>query len=272
MNNQQSDSARLPLALPVAGWGHALAAIKTEPDSRQPLPDILAALPANACHEVFAMVKGDSASMAGFAMMLALMLTGDAPCFFVRVAGRNGMLLYPAGLVELGLDPARCFNVHAPDLLSALRATADIARSGAAGAVLVEVEGNPRLLDLTASRRLALAAEKSGTLVLLLRSGAQATPSAAYSRWQVASAPSQPLLANAPGVPAFAVTLLRHRRMQAGRAARLIWNFEDQCFDEQDTITAPQRSGGEAASGRASALATGRAAAPHTQPRSSRAA
>jgi protein ImuA len=272
MNNKQSDSARLPLALPVAGWGHALATVRAEPDARQSLPDILAALPANACHEVFATLKGDRAPMAGFAMMLALMLAGDAPCFFVHVAGHNGMMLYPAGLAELGLDPARCFSVHAPDLLSALRATADIARSGAAGTVLVEVEGNPRLLDLTASRRLALAAEKSGTMVLLLRSAAHAAPSAAYSRWQIAPAPSQPLLANAPGAPAFNVTLLRHRRVQAGQAARLIWNFEDQCFDAQDTITAPQRSGGEAASGRASALVAGRAAAPHGQPRSSRAA
>jgi protein ImuA len=261
MNKLTSDSA----ALASAGWGHALvamggAAMGEADGARQSLADIIAALPANACHEVFASEQGDVASMMGFGAMLALMLAGDAPCFFVRPPRRDGMMLYPAGLAELGIDPARCFCVHAPDLLAALRATADIARSDAAGAVLVEVDGNPRLLDLTASRRLALAAEKSGTAVLLLRSGAREAASAAFSRWQVSSAPSIPLEANAPGGAAFAVTLLRHRRVAAGLEARLVWNFEERRFDEQPAITAPLREAGEAALGSVVPLAARRAA------------
>jgi protein ImuA len=258
MNKRASDSALLPHGLPVAGWGHALAAVgKGDIGARRSLPAILAALPANAVHEVYA-ARDDKAAMTGFGVMLALMLAGDKPCFFVRTQNRDGAMLYPPGLAALGLDPARCFTVHAPDLLSALRATADIARSGAAGAVLLDVEGNPRLLDLTASRRLALAAEKAGTVVLLLRSGAREAPSAAYSRWQISPMLSTPLLAEAPGGPAFAITLLRHRRMAAGQQAQLIWNGEDGQFEEQ---AAP-------ASGRAPALAARRA----VDPRASRAA
>jgi protein ImuA len=263
MNKKSSDSALLSHALPVAGWGHALAAMG-EWQGTQSLPRVVAALPANACHEVFAATKGDIAAMSGFGVMLAAMLSGDLPCFFVRPFRRNAGGLYPPGLAALGIDPSACFSVHAPDLLSALKATADIARSGAAGAVLVEIEGNPRLLDLTASRRLALAAEKSGTAVLLLRLGARQTVSAAYSRWQVASAPSTPLLAGAPGGPAFDVTLLRHRRMAAGQSARLIWNFQEQRFDEQDVAHSkqdgPQRVNGEAAFGAAFSMASRRAA------------
>lgn len=262
MNKKPSDSA--PLAS--AGWGHALAAMGEADDRRQSLSQIIAALPVNACHEVFAFSKGDVAAMMGFGAMVALMLAGDAPCFFVRPSRRDGMMLYPAGLAELGIDPARCYCVHAPDLLATLRATADIARSDAAGAVLVEVDGNPRLLDLTASRRLALAAEKSGTAVLLLRSGAREAASAAYSRWQVRATPSESLAANAPGGAAFAVTLLRHRRVAAGLQARLVWNFEERRFDEQPAITALQQKAGEAALGGVLPLAPRRAAGSRARP------
>ena len=269
MNNRTSDSVLPSLTLPDAGWGHALAALGKVKAEQRTLSDILSDLPTNACHEILGKDKGDAASLFGFGAMLAAMLSAtrpDAPCFFVRSLRRCGGQLYPPGLMELGLDPDRCFSVHAPDLLAALKATADIARSGVAGAVLVEIEGNPRLLDLTASRRLALAAEKSGTAVLLLRMGAREAPSAAYSRWQVASAPSTPLLANAPGGPAFNVTLLRHRRLAAGQSAQLIWNFNEQKFDEQFATQSLQRGSTEQTTfGRLFSLAARRAADPHTR-------
>lgn len=243
-------------------WGHALAS--PGETGWESLADILGGLPANACHEILGAAKGDEASLFGFGAMLATMLAREAPCFFVRPLRRGAGALYPLGLAGLGIDPARCFSVHAPDLLAALKATADIARSGAAGAVLVEVEGNPKLLDLTASRRLALAAEKAGTAVLLLRHGGRETVSAAYSRWRVASAPSTPLLAEAPGGPAFDITLLRHRRMAAGQSARLTWNLEELKFDEQDAASpkqdGPQRDDGKASFGAAFSLASRRAA------------
>ena len=276
MNKKPDDSALLsfalpPFNLPDAGWGHALARIGAGKPDRQSLSEIIADLPANACHEIMGEGKGDAASLFGFGVMLGAMLASrsgggreGAPCFFVRELRRGCGMLYPPGLVELGIDPAQCFSVHAPDLLAALKATADIARSGAAGAVLLEVEGNPRLLDLTASRRLALAAEKAGAAVLLLRSGAQESPSAAYSRWQVASAPSTPLLADAPGGPAFDIALLRHRRLAAGRTARLTWNPEEQKFDEQTVASprqdGPQREAGKAAFGSALSLVARRTA------------
>jgi protein ImuA len=300
MNKKSSDSIRQHL--PDAGWGHALAALGDAQAEQRSLADILAGLPVNACHEILGKDKGDAASLFGFGAMLAAMLSAarnDAPCFFVRPLRRGGGRLYPPGLAGLGIDPARCFSVHAPDLLAALKATADIARSGAAGAVLVEIEGNPRLLDLTASRRLALAAEKAGTAVLLLRMGAREAPGAAYSRWQVASASSFPdrltaingtsplphpttqnsypmggrvgewagaVAMDAPGPPTFDIRLLRHRRMAAGQSAQLTWNLKEQKFDEQFATQSPQRgSAGETTFGRLFSLAARRAADPHTR-------
>lgn len=269
MNNRTSDSILPSLTLPDAGWGHALAALGKAKAEQRSLSDILSGLPINACHEILGKDKGDAASLFGFGAMLAAMLSTkrpDAPCFFVRSLRRRGGQLYPPGLTELGLDPDRCFSVHTPDLLAALKATADIARSGAAGAVLVEIEGNPRLLDLTASRRLALSAEKSGTAVLLLRMGAREAPSAAYSRWQVASAPSTPLLADAPGGPTFNITMLRHRRLASGQSAQLIWNLNEQKFDEQFATQYPQSdSAGKTTFGRLFSLAARRATDPHAR-------
>ncbi len=271
------DSVALSRAVPVSdssgdgfsetGWGHALARMRAA-DAGEDTPAASLAqilqhdMPANALHEVFAASRTDNASASGFTLMLAAMLSPeDAPLFLVREYRGGSGRLYPAGLSALGIDPARCFSIDAPDMLSALKATADIARSGAAGAVLIEVEGRPRLLDLTASRRLSLAAEKSGTAVLMLRLGSQATPSSAYSRWQVASAQSTPLLADAPGEAAFTTTLLRHRRMAAGQSARLIWNPEKRKFDEQTAAPTPQwDSAGEATFGRLFSLAARRAA------------
>ena len=73
-------------------------------------------------------------------------------------------------------------------------------------------------LDLTASRRLALAAEQSGVTLFLLRLEAQPVPSAADTRWTVGAAPSRSLEADAPGPPMFEIELLRRRAGPAGHA------------------------------------------------------
>src|SRR3546814_16400000 len=80
--------------------------------------------------------------------------------------------------------------------------------------------GSAPALNLTASRRLALAAEKSGVTALLVRADATPCPSAAQSRWEVQSLASAPLEANAPGGPAMEIELLRHRAGLAGRTWR----------------------------------------------------
>ncbi len=54
-------------------------------------------------------------------------------------------------------------------MLGILRAGAEAARCPAVGAVLMEPWGEARPLDLTASRRLTLAADQSGVTVFLLR-------------------------------------------------------------------------------------------------------
>ena len=76
-----------------------------------------------------------------------------------------------------------------PDAKALLEGAADAARCPGLGALIVECWGKCPALDLTASRRLALAAEQSGVTLLLLRLEAEPVPSAADTRWAVSAAP-----------------------------------------------------------------------------------
>jgi protein ImuA len=130
----------------------------------------------------------------------------------------------------MGGDPARMLLVQTADLRDALRAAADAIRSKAASAVILETHGNARLVDLTSTRRLALAAAETGVLALLVRGDAVPMPSAARTRWQICSAPSAPLPGNAPGLPTFDISLLRHRGGTAPFAARVTWDHATRSF------------------------------------------
>ena len=184
-------------------------------------------------HELFAASADDAASAAGFAAMLALraMPPGRA-LLWLRTdsAERRSGHFHAHGLAELGGDPDAVLLGLAPDDVALLRCAADAARCAGLGVVVAECWGRPRALDLTASRRLALAAEKSGVTLLLLRIDAEATPSAADTRWRVAAAPSQALEANAPGPAALEVELLRRRAGPAGLRWRVEWDRDQRIF------------------------------------------
>jgi protein ImuA len=187
----------------------------------------------HALHEVFAAASEDASAASGFALMTAIRACPPGrPVLWVREqrCSRNSGQLHAPGLLELGLDPASLILVEAPDTLAALRAGADIVKCGQVGAVVIEPWGKAPLLDLTASRRLSMAAAASSVLTLVVRVEATPMPSAAQTRWQVASAPSSPLPAGAPGHPAFDITLLRHRGGIAGFETRVEWNRDTRSF------------------------------------------
>jgi protein ImuA len=184
-------------------------------------------------HEFHAAEAIDSAATVGFALLVARLRQGldGRPLIWVRQNDASSVP-YGPGIVELGIDPDAVTLVTLADGKALLRAGLDCVRDGAAAAVLLELHGQQPLLDLTATRRLALAGADSATMVLLARSAAQPTPSAAHTRWQVAAAPSQPLPADAPGYPAFALTLLRRRGGREGLAITLEWNRDTVSFRE----------------------------------------
>ena len=79
--------------------------------------------------------------------------------------------------------------------------------------VVGEVWGDPRVLDFTATKRLAMRSEESGVAAWLVRRGATADLSAARERWRIASLPSppQPDDPHAPGAPLWQASLFRTR-------------------------------------------------------------
>jgi protein ImuA len=190
-------------------------------------------LPRGRVHELFAASEDDAPSATGFATMLGLRTVGRrSPIFWLRTdaAERFGGRLYGPGLIELGGDPDSLVLGVAPDNKALLKAAADAARCPGLSALIVECHGQCPALDLTASRRLALAAEQSGITLFLLRLEAEPVPSAAETRWMVGSAPSQSLEAGAPGLPLFEIELLRRRSGPAGMRWRLEWHRDRLVF------------------------------------------
>lgn len=179
-----------------------------------------------ALHEVFA--AGWSAG--GFAVLLALICGRGKPMFWVRpdYEAMEYGALSPAGLLELGGEPSRLFVVRTKNAADALSAANDILACPHVGALLLEVEDNPRCLDLVASRRLAFASQESGVTTVMLRCGAEPRASAALTRWQVKSAPSH-AHDDDWGAPVFDAQLVRHRLGGLGRFL-MHWNPEHVCF------------------------------------------
>jgi protein ImuA len=131
-----------------------------------------------------------------------------------RMAIVEGGRIYPPGL---GL--CQLIHVEVGDARAALWAMEEGLRCSALGGVIGELWGDPRALDFTATRRLAVAAERSGVPAWLLRFGGRANLSGARMRWRVASAPSvpHPFDHRAPGAPAWDAELFRARGVVPAR-------------------------------------------------------
>ena len=209
-------------------------------------------------HEFYAAENEDMAAAAGFVLpLITVMAAPEASsgrtALWLRShrAMRRSGVVQANGCCDLGARPETCLFAMISDTKDLLKAAVDGLRSGALGAVVVETHGRLPELDLTASRRLALAAEKSGTTLFLLCSGTEPVPSAAETRWRVAAAPSRALPANAPGAPVFDIELLRQRSGPSGLRWQLEWDRDRRIFmeaDAGDLVSLPAR-GSSAATG-----------------------
>lgn len=182
-------------------------------------------------HEAFAAEADDAAAATSFAAMLACVAGGNGPIVWLREAEAQGRArLHGPGLAEIGLDPARLILAVPDTSLDLLRAAAEVVRCASVTVAVIELWRRPRSLDLTASRRLAVAAEASGVTVLLLRIAAEPIPTAAQTRWRAGAAPSMALLGNAPGHPALNLELTRQRGGPEGLRWQVEWNRDARIF------------------------------------------
>ncbi len=193
-----------------------------------------------AVHEVFA--EGhQGASATGFIAGLAGRITPRRPLVWIRqdFSELESGALSMSGLRELGLDPRLLVTVRAADTDAALRTAADALACDALGAVVLEVWGQARQLDLVASRKLTLAAQASGVTALLLRVAAEPRPSTAETRWIVRAAHSPPSAPwSAWGAPAFDAQLVRNRHGPVGRWI-MEWKCDECLFTEPPAYPQP---------------------------------
>jgi protein ImuA len=185
-----------------------------------------------ALHEIFAGATGHEAAATGFVAGLAARVAADRHLLWIRqdFSALEFGEISATGFLEFGLDPARMLLLCVADAAGGLRAAADALSCSALGAVVIEIPGEPKILDLVSSRRLTLASAQSNVPAFLLRLGARPGASTAQTRWLVRAAPS-PEKEEDWGHPVFETDLVRNQQGRTGHWV-MEWNCDDGLFRE----------------------------------------
>ena len=192
-------------------------------------------LAGGALHELCPASELQLGAAFGFGLAIAaLAATGGRQVLYIQTdyAALAAGAPYGLGLDGLGLSMDRLMILRVAHPLDALWGFEEALKCPALAAVLTELPEAGAAADLTATRRLALAAQAGGGLGLLLRHRPCPLPSAAMTRWQVAAAPSRPDRFGGLGGTRFDLSLQRNRR---GRCGRWItgWNHHERTFIPQ---------------------------------------
>jgi protein ImuA len=203
-------------------------------------------VPRNALTEIIGKQSRDAAVTSGFAMALATLAARETPGFPVLWIGLTKFfyeagLPFAPGLTRLfGFGPQQLLLVQPNYIEDALWAAEEAACQGRFAAILLELQGNPTKLHLTATRRLHHRARASGYPLFLVRHATHEEPTAAPTRFTVshsASALRETLSGPVPrsvGPPAFTVTLSRSRTGKEGTFV-LEWNPHEHTFQERQS-------------------------------------
>jgi protein ImuA len=208
------DAGVLPLGLP------AVDAALAGGLARAALHELAPASPRH-----FGAASGFALALAGLAAAggrTALAIHTD---FHTREAGA----LYGPGLDCLGLPMAQLILVRVPRPVDVLWAFEEALKSRGVAVVIAELPEHGAAADLTATRRLALAARAGGGLGLLLRHQPSPVPTAAATRWEIAAAPSAPDRYGGLGCTTFDLSLNRNKRGRCGRFL-VCWDHHDRVF------------------------------------------
>jgi protein ImuA len=138
--------------------------------------------------------------------------------------------LSATGFLELGLDPSRILLLCTARADDAIKGASDALTCSALGAVVIEIPGEPKILDLVTSRRLTLAAAQSNVPAFLLRFGAKPQASTAETRWVIRARASSAEEEDW-GQPVFETQLVRNRHGRTGHWV-MEWNCDEGLFGE----------------------------------------
>lgn len=188
-------------------------------------------LAGGALHEIGPAAPLQGGAVTGFAVALAARaLGGRGQAVWIQsdFAVTEVGALYGPGLDLMGLPMGRLVIVRVPRPRDALWGMEEALKCRAVGAVVAEVAREAA--DLTATRRLALAAREGGGFGVILHPNAApdsqsrcSHPSTATTRWEVASARSERDRFGGLGPTTFALSLVKNRRGRTGQW-RLWWD------------------------------------------------
>jgi len=202
-------------------------------------------LPKAALTEIHGRQMRDAGAAAGFVLALAGLLMKRSrekePLLWIATAGMIAEAGFPYmhGISRLfGIAGESLLFAEAPKPVDALWIAEEAAALKRLSAVVLELPGTPRPLDLNATRRLHRRAAVAGRPVFLIRHSAGPEPTAAPLRFVVSAAPAgmrrilgRPL-AGSIGPPAFAVDLDKNRLAPPARLV-LEWNSHDLSFEQR---------------------------------------
>lgn len=182
-------------------------------------------------HEIGPAGPGFEAAALGFTLALAASWAGAGHVFWAGedVAFSEEGAPYPVGLAQYGLPLDRLIVTRAKKREDALWAAEQaLAATGAIVICALGAQGKP--IDLKASRRLLLFAERYSSRCLLLMP--ENGPSAAWTRWRIAPAESN-AEPDELGPPAFRAELTRSRGGPAGSSFIVDWKAHERRFAER---------------------------------------
>ena len=179
-------------------------------------------------HDVSPRGPFDFGVASGFALALAARRGGETLWIQQDFAGAEAGLVYGPGLDLFVLPSQRLLVLHVARAVDVLWAAEEALRCRALAGVVAEV-AHDAAVDLTTTRRLALAAQEGRGIGILLLQRSSRVPSAAATRWQIAALPSQPDEFGGLGRPGFDLSLFKNRNGPGGRWS-VTWNQHDCIF------------------------------------------
>ena len=205
----QLETSRLPTAPTPLALG--IPAIDRQ------LPDL--GLASGVLHEIMAATHGDGPAAVGFLFALTSLALKARPGLAVLVASQRAFAEwgrpYAQGLYQFGLDPGRLLLVETGSDKEALWAIEETLKSRVQPAMVTAVLASH--LDLTASRRLNLAAAALATPLTLASPAKAVGVNAAATRWRIATEPAARDRFGALSHPRWRLSLERCRHGRPGK-------------------------------------------------------
>jgi protein ImuA len=193
-----------------------------------------------ALHEIFPAAPVHLGAACGFVLALAVLAGKGRPgatrgtlLIQTDMARFEGGAPYGLGLDLFGLPSRRLLVLRARRPIDALFAMEEALKCRALACVIAELPDHAA--DLTATRRLSLAARSHDGIGLLLRHRSTSMPSAAMTRWEVAALAGERDAYGGLGTTTFQLSLVKNRRGPCGRF-RVAWSHHERAFASADPV------------------------------------